>query len=282
MNIDWSTVKKDDGFEKNFKLVVPESSDIAPLIYGFEKRMLARNVEIVYEIPARLSSLEFLLNYDAALVPTIAYARSSSELMIVPECGVASNGKIRTARLYIKENLRVIKSIALDHFAMTEVAMTKIILAEKYAISPSFVVGGTTIAEMLDVADAALVVGNSALISDKEMSPNYLDLGEEWEDMTGLPFVHFIWAAKRNSLDFAQLQKIIASRNLGVDNLKEIIREVSEHLGLPPQAVTDHFEGEVYYEIGKREIEGMRQFFELAYYHRLLEYIPSINFFSIE
>jgi len=265
-----------------FRVGAPKSSDVLPLTYGFEKRKLIENVEVIHVIPAHLSSLESLKNYDAVLMPSISYARNSMELMVVPECGVVSKGKVGTVRLYIKENLRVIKYVAIDPSAMNEVAMTKIVLAEKYQMSPSFVVGETGIAKMLESADAALIVGDNALIADKELMANYIDLGEEWEDITGLPFVHFVWSARRNSLGADQLQSIISSRNLGVDNLKEIVNEVSVNLGLPYQSLAGHFEEEIYFEIAAREIEGMRQFFELAYYHGILEYIPSVTFFPLD
>ncbi|MGC8653041.1 MAG: menaquinone biosynthetic enzyme MqnA/MqnD family protein [Candidatus Kryptoniota bacterium] len=267
---------------KNFKIGVPESSDVVPLTYGFDRHKLIGNAEVIREIPARLSSLESLRAYDLVLMPSIAYARNSSELMVVPECGMVSKGKMGSVRLYFKENLRAIKSVAIAPSAMNEVAMTKIVLAEKYSMSPSFVLGGNALPRMLDSADAALLVGDGALTADKQLNANYLDLGEEWEDVTGMPFVHFIWAARRNSLEIDQLQSVISSRNLGVDNLREIAGEVSAHLDLPFQAVWEHYEKEIYFEIAESEIEGMRQFFELSYYYGLLEYIPSINFFALE
>ncbi len=46
--------------------------------------------------------------------------------------------------------------------------------------------------EMLEVADAALLIGDPAL--DARRVGSKLDLGEEWTRLTGLPFVYAVWA----------------------------------------------------------------------------------------
>lgn len=68
-------------------------------------------------------------------------------------------------------------------------ALLKILLLEKFEIEPEFVVMPPNLDEMLKRADAALVIGDRALQYQTER-PNHLDLGEEWTDMTGLPFVY--------------------------------------------------------------------------------------------
>ena len=57
---------------------------------------------------------------------------------------------------------------------------------------------------MLERADAAIVIGDPALLALEERNNRfertgeelvYLDLAEEWRALTGLPFVSAVWCA---------------------------------------------------------------------------------------
>ncbi len=253
-----------------------------PLIYGIEKNLFPHNFEIIKAIP---SSLAVELNagkLDVALIPTIAYARNSPTLRIVPECGIIAHGEVNSIRLYFNKDLKSIRTVALDISSMTSVVLTKIILAERYEIKPEFIAAQPDVNKMLASADAALVIGDAALFKTKSAGAMYLDLAEEWRDMTGLPFVFAVWAGREKAISLDDTQAIISSKNLGMDNIDDVCRAATAEYDANFSLVKSYLTENIQFDLGEEEIAGMKQYFELAYYHGALEYLPLLNFYPLE
>ena len=55
---------------------------------------------------------------------------------------------------------------------------------------------------MLGQADAALIIGDVALFLDHEAAGvTKIDLGQEWTELTGLPFVYACWTGWPGAVD---------------------------------------------------------------------------------
>jgi chorismate dehydratase len=135
---------------------------------------------------------------------------------------------------------------------------------------------------MLAAADAALIIGDSALFTAESFGRSYLDLAEEWHDMTGLPFVFAVWAGRSDAIDLDDTQFIISSKVLGQDNIDSICREAAAEYKADFGLVKSYLTDNIQFDLGEEEIAGMKYFFELAYYHGTLEYLPLLNFFPLE
>ena len=253
-----------------------------PLIYGIEKNLFPHNFRVTKAIPSVLAVELNARRLDAALIPSIAYAKNSPELQIVPDCGIIAHQQVKSIRLYFNKNLKSIRNVAVDISSMTSVILTKILLAERFEVKPEFIAAVPDIDKMLASADAALVIGDSALFKTKPGDENYLDLAEEWKDMTGLPFVFAVWAGHVGALDAGDIQAIISSKIMGQDNIDTVCREAAVEYDAEFEMVKSYLTENVQFDLGEEEVAGMRHFFELAYYHGALEYLPSLNFFPLE
>lgn len=253
-----------------------------PLIYGIENNLIPHNFELIKAIP---SSLAVELNagrLDVGLIPSIAYAKNSPMLRIVPECGIIAHGAVNSIRLYFNKDLKKIQTVALDISSMTSVVLTKIILAERYEIKPEFIAAHPDVKKMLASADAALVIGDSALFRTESAGASYLDLADEWHDMTGLPFVFAVWAGREGAITLDDTQAIISSKNLGLDNIDKVCTAAAVEYNADFALVKSYLTENIQFNLGEEEIAGMRQYFELAYYHGALEYQPMLNFYPLE
>ncbi len=253
-----------------------------PLIYGIERNLFRHNFELIKAIPSVLAVDLIGGKLDAALVPSIAYAKNSPSLRIVPECGIIAHEEVNSIRLYFNRNLRSIRSVAVDISSMTSVILTKILLAERYQVKPEFIVAMPDLKKMLSTADAALVIGDAALFKTPSGERTYLDLAEEWHDMTGLPFVFAVWVGREGAMSLEDTQAIISSKNLGMDNIDDVCRLAAEEYSADFSLVKSYLTQNIQFDLGDEEIAGMRQFFELAYYHGSLDYLPSLNFYPLE
>ena len=253
-----------------------------PLIYGIEKNLFPHNFQMTKAIPSTLAVELNAGRLDVALIPSIAYAKNSPTLRIVPECGIIAHGAVNSIRLYFNRDLKNIRTVALDISSMTSVVLTKIILAERYELKPEFIASKPDLEKMLASADAALVIGDTALFKTQSAGGNYLDLAEEWYDMTGLPFVFAVWAGRTGAITLDDTQAIISSKNLGMDNIDAVCRAAADEYNADFDLVKSYLTENVQFDLGEEEIAGMRHYFELAYYHGALEYLPSMNFYPLE
>src|ERR1035437_8007949 len=95
---------------------------------------------------------------------------------------------------------------------------------------------------MLDHADAAIVIGDPALLALEERANRfertsedltYHDLAAEWHALTRLPFVSAVWAAAPGAfLDESVAEDFIRSREHGMQNIDALVAEWASKLPL--------------------------------------------------
>ncbi|MGD9900061.1 MAG: menaquinone biosynthetic enzyme MqnA/MqnD family protein [Calditrichaceae bacterium] len=191
----------------------------------------------------------------------------------------SSGFQVKSVMLFFKAELMNIKTIALDTSSRTSVALLKILLNEKYQISPEFIVMQPDLPEMLKRADAALIIGDKALHYQDEY-PLFLDLGEEWFDMTGLPFVYAFWAGQDFALNSADVAAIIRSKEIGLQNIDEISMEFAKSNPKDWRFYRDYLTNNILYSFGEKEKEGLNEFYHYAFYLGLIEHIPELHFYE--
>ena len=115
---------------------------------------------------------------------------------------------------------------------------------------------------MLAAADAALLIGDPALRVDRERYV-VLDLAGEWLEMTGLPFVFAVWAA-RPGVDPGLAELLRASFEVGRAELDAIVAEAADESGLPAPVLRDYYTRNLRFEMGPAEQAGLAEFFRRA------------------
>jgi chorismate dehydratase len=134
---------------------------------------------------------------------------------------------------------------------------------------------------MLLEADAALLIGDHALF-EKTGYESYLDLGDEWDDLTGLPFVYALWVGRRESLSEEDVFALVKAKDYGIQNIDTISYEASQRYGVDFDFCKSYLTENLFYELGEREIAGMREFFTYAFYYGVIDFIPEIKFYEFE
>ncbi len=263
------------------KLGVFNFLNAKPLIYAIENDKIQHNFELVYDIPSQVAVNLLNKEINAGLVSSIHYAKYSVKYRIVPEVCIASRGPVNSVRLYFKKDLKDIKSVATDISSMTSVVLARIILSEKYDVQPKFIAMKPNPEEMLSRADAALLIGDHALFESSGYE-SYLDLGDEWDDLTGLPFVYALWVGRRDTLSHDDVSKLIEAKRYGIQNIDVICDEASEKYGVDFEFCKSYLTENLHYELGEMEINGMKEFFTYAFYYGMIEFIPEIKFYEFE
>ena len=137
---------------------------------------------------------------DVGLVPSVELNRQP--LRAVAGLGIASGGAVRSILLLSKVPFSRIRTLAADSGSRTSVVLARLILAQRFGVQPVLHEAAPKYENMLRSADAALIIGDPALrIDPSSMIYEWLDLGHEWTQMTGLPMVFAVWAARDGAAD---------------------------------------------------------------------------------
>jgi len=212
---------------------------------------------------------------DVGLVPSIELARIPG-LEVIPGLAIAATHEVRSVLLVSKVPVGEIESVALDENSRTSAALVRILLAERYGLEPEYRTAGADLEAMLADADAALLIGDPALVVDRDRYV-VLDLAGEWLEMTGLPFVFAVWAA-RSGVDAGVTELLRASFEVGRAELDAIVAETAAESGLPSPVLRDYYTRNLRFEMGPAEQAGLAEFLRRAHAHGLIEAASPLRF----
>ena len=239
-----------------------------PLIYSLLNSTPSNDeIELSVHVPSRLADLLTLGSIDVGLIPIIEFFRASEEdpslYRIIPDISISSHGDVRSIQLLSRVPISQIRSVGLDTGSRTSHALLRIVLTEKYDLQPTFSASPPSIELRSADTDAVLRIGDSAL-RQLDSAPYSVDLGSEWNELTGLPFVYACWVARRD-IDLKKVTQILQeAKQLSIPHIPEIARVGAETLGLSEALCNDYLTNRISYDLGDSEIAGMNRFYELA------------------
>ena len=229
--------------------------------------------DIQSDVPSRVADRLHAGEVDLGLIPSIEYP--SGDYRIVPGIAIASRGPVRSVNLYHRVPVDRIRTIALDPSSRTSVALTRVLLRERLNREPAYLAGAPDVRAMLEMADAALVIGDPALYYDGRA--DRLDLGEEWFRTTGLPFVFAFWAGRGGALDAVQLARLQEASRQGQAQLHDVALAYNGHAD-QASLNESYLRKNIVYDLGENEIAGLREFYRRAQAIGLLRKVPELRF----
>jgi chorismate dehydratase len=251
----------------------------APLMWDFEHPPLDAALALRYQID-RMSPSECARRLgsgqaDIGLIPIAALATTPG-LRILPGCTIASKDYVRSLLLVRRASqpLSALRSVAADTASRTTVAYARMLFHKWGNPAVPFIPLAADLDLMLKRADAAIVIGDPALLALEERSNRlertgeelvYHDLAHEWRSLTGLAFVSAVWGAAHGSLlDESVAQDLIRSREHGLDNIDALATEWAVRLPIPESTIRAYLTGNIHYVLDEECLEGMRGFFRMG------------------
>lgn len=250
-----------------------------PLVYGLEHNLVNHQFILQKDVPSVCSQRLCEDEVKLGIIPSIEYIQGKGRWKIIPDLCISSRGAVKSVNLFFKKDLTDLNKIALDTSSRTSVALLKIILKEKYHVNAEFIFMAPDLKEMLSKADAALIIGDRALHYQAD-NPSHLDLGEEWYDMTGLPFVYAFWAGHESGMTGKDIDAVKKSYELGKMQIEQIARDYAQDHPLPWKSYFTYLDRHISYEFGNEEEEGLMEFFRYAFFFGLIEHIPELHFYE--
>jgi chorismate dehydratase len=270
----------------------------APLMWSFEheptKSILSRRYSMTESTPAECAAQVAAGTADIGLIPIAAYAFHPS-LALVPGCAIASLDRVRSILLVVRgsDGVSGVKKVALDTSSRTSATYTRILFDRFWKAQPEFVSHAPDMEAMLRVADAALLIGDPALLAleDRERRERetgekllYLDLAHEWRELTGTAWVSAFWAVRpdalrRTGISAAQVtEDFQQSRDAGLAHVEELVREWAGRIAVPAETIRTYLTKNIWYFLDDACLNGMELFYRYGVECGALPAVPRLEF----
>lgn len=280
----------------------------APLLYNFEHApsdALRARYELHYTTPANCARELHTGGADLGLIPI---AELTPDLAIVPGCAIASLHEVRSILLLVKnpEQLPVsqalanVRTIATDRASRSSTAYARLLFEHFHRTRPVFSEHRADPLAMLTVADAALLIGDPALLAREQRSQIeaqldttlyqaqntsllWLDLAALWRELTGLPWVAAVWAVRPEALPLERLTPeqltadLIDSRDAGIAHIDALVREWTPRIPIAPETIRTYLTRNIHYTLDPDCLRGIEYFRSLAAQLGILPSLPRLN-----
>jgi chorismate dehydratase len=285
----------------------------APLLFNFQHdptaAALRSQYELHYTTPAHCARE---LHSGAADLGLIPIAELTPELAVVPGCTIASRREVRSILLLVKnpgnlslaEALSHVTTIATDSASRSSTAYAHILFEHFYNTRPTFTEQRADAVSMLSTSDAALLIGDPALLARQNRtqieaqiatefdtdfrhgSLLWLDLAALWRQHTRLPWVAAVWAVRPEALRLngmkpAQLiADLTASRDTGLTRIDTLVREWVPRIPLPAEIIRTYLTRNIHYTLDPDCIRAIEHFRALGVQLGVLPPLPLLNLLS--
>jgi chorismate dehydratase len=271
----------------------------APLLYDFEHApraaQLREHYSLHYTQPSACATELAAGTADLGLIPIAAL---TPQLAIVPGCAIASLGQVRSILLLVKNPrqlsasnaLTQVRTVAADAASLSSVAYARILFEHFHDTRPSFLEQPADALAMLAHADAALLIGDPALLAREHRAEIeaaidtpllWLDLAELWRERTSLPWVAAVWAVRPEALTALTPQQLTAdlnaSRDAGLAHIDQLVAEWTPRIAIPPATIRTYLTQNIHYTLDDDCLRSITLFRSFATQIGILPPLPDLN-----
>ncbi len=264
----------------------------APLMWDFHHPPLADTLAARYTLrltaPSQCAADLLADRADLGLIPIAAL---TSGLLVVPGCTIASLDRVRSIQLIVKSPLSLedVKTVAADTASRSSVAYAQVLFRHFLGTDPTFIPAPADPRAMLAHCDAALLIGDPALLAlerrhhlEAHTGPcAWHDLAHEWHIRTGLPWVAAVWAVRPEAVPTQAARELLVadlnhSREAGCANIPALVREWTPRIALPPATIEHYLTHNIHYALDPACLRSIQIFRKLAAQVDALPPLPTL------
>jgi chorismate dehydratase len=233
-----------------------------PLVYGLDR--CSERFSLRFDVPSRCAALLHTREVDLGIIPSIEYLRGGPYLA-VPGVAIGSEGPIASVAVFSRRPLKAIRTLALDTSSRTSVALLQILCQRHFRIAPEMRPMLPDPEHMLSECDAALVIGDRALLfDDVAAGVEKIDLGAAWTAYSGLPFVYAFWVGYEGAIDREAIGLLVEA---GLDGAAHPDAIADSYFAAMPDWVgrgARYLRDNVKFGFGEAQLAGLTRFYREA------------------
>lgn len=172
-----------------------------PFYYHMFEREPIDGVKVIPGYPTDLNRMMISGELDMSPISAATCAEMNGQILLLPDSCLSSVGYVGSVVLRSKVPIEDLhrRTVGLSRASYTSVLLLKILLQRYYDIEPVY--RTTDPNPMLDGMDAALLIGNEAMVGSHQPVSYSYDLGELWLRKTGSPVVFAVFAVRQSAIE---------------------------------------------------------------------------------
>lgn len=236
-----------------------------PFLHGLQNGGLTNEMELSQDVPAECANKLISGQVDIGLVP-VAILPELPEYHFVSDYGICCDGPVSSVILASDVPLHEITEILLDYQSRTSVLLAQVLAEKKWRIRPIWKEASPGYETTIKGNTAGIIIGDRAFDAKKRHKFIY-DLGAEWKELTGFPFVFATWISNK-AIPEGFIQRFNTALEKGVQSIPEITRGLSRPFAGEPE-IREYLQKNIRYDFREPQLQGLSLF--LAYVNELLE-----------
>jgi chorismate dehydratase len=273
------------------RISIVEFLNTAPLVWGFTDGPLQGKYDLSFAVPSQCAEDLRAGRADVGIIPAIEYQRMD-DVVVLPGMAVAAKDEVRSILVISKMPIENVERFALDANSRSSVGLVKLLCRKQWNIEPEFVDMAVDPDDVLQHADAALLIGDPALRvrlkldaleaklplaenccgsdSDEQQpagdTPTLFiyDVAHQWYEMTGRPCVLAVWVARRGAVTPEMVEDFQASRDYGLAHIGDIAEGAALKLELPPVELERYLKDNINYSLNDENLAGLNLYYQMC------------------
>ena len=208
---------------KKIRISAVSYTNTKPFIYGIQHSSITDQIDLSLDIPSDCAQKLIDDKVDIGLIP-VAAALNLPEWHIVSDYCIGANGAVNSVFIFSNCDIHEVKTIQLDPQSRSSNNLAKVLMKNFWKVAPEQIVNATDYAQSNDPHSAFVQIGDRTFGKKQQFKYVY-DLAEEWQKMTGLPFMFAAWISNKPiPQDFVDQFNI--SLKYGLDHRPELLKEL--------------------------------------------------------
>lgn len=237
------------------KISAVSYTNTKPFIYGIKHSPIAGQIDLSLDIPADCASKLISGKVDIGLIPVAEIPQVPNASIVADYC-IGSVGAVNSVFIFSSLPADQIRTLKLDSQSRTSNNLARVLLKFHWKREVELVTDP-------DASTDAIVLIGDRTFGKKALYAHAYDMGQEWINFTGLPFVYAAWVANKIIpesfiADFNQALK------LGLDNRRTVLNELPPN---PDIDLEDYLLNKLDFELTDKKREALDLF--LSYIARL-------------
>lgn len=217
-------------------------------IYGLEHSDIINKIDLSLDIPSDCAAKVINGEVDLGLMPVAAIPLVPNANIVADYC-IGSDGAVNSVFIFSNVPIRELKTLKLDAHSRTSNNLAKVLLKFHWKQEVAF----TT--DPHEKTDAIVLIGDRTFGKKDDYAFAY-DMGEEWKNFTGLPFMYAAWVANKE-IPQSFKTEFNAALKYGLDHRTEVLADLPE---TPNFDLVDYLNDKLQFEVTEDRKKAMNLF----------------------
>ena len=232
-----------------------------PFIYGLTESGFDKKVILETDHPADCAEKLISGKADIGLIP-VAVLPLLKEYHIISDYCIGANGNVRTVMLLSNCSFAEIETIYLDYRSRSSVNLTKVLAKNSWKKVFRWINTSKGF-DFINIGlnEAVVLIGDQCF----EYENNFrckIDLGREWKEFSGLPFVFACWTANKQ-FDIGFINEFNKALGSGVNNIDAVAKKFGKTGSITGDVLKKYLTENIDFSFNDEKKMGLKLFLEL-------------------